>query len=124
MTRAPRLPLCFVIALLAIGIPAWGLPYDPDLTLHPELLPGAILLGVLPLWLSIGGPASARRIFLVMSLCVPLVDIALIVRDTAIDPTNHNLWPLELVFSWVLGAAIILPGLFVGVVLRALLRRR
>lgn len=123
MTRGTRLPLCFVIALLAIGIPAWGLPYNPDLTAHLELLPGAILLGVLPLWLTATRSAAARRVFGVMSLCVPLVDIALIVRDTAIDPTSHNLLPFELAFGWVLGAAIILPGLLIGVLLRTATRR-
>ena len=118
MTPAPRLPLCFLIVLLVIGIPAWGLPYDPDLSQHPELLPGAILLGVLPLWLTVTRSGAARRIFGVMSLCVPLVDVILIVRDTAIDPTNHNLWPFELFFTWIIGAGIIFPGVLIGILLR------
>ena len=123
MTRAPRLPLCLVIVLLVIGIPAWRLPYNQDPFSHMELLPGAVLLGLLPLWLTVTRSATARRVFLVMSLCVPLVDIAVIVRDTAIDPTNHNLWPFELIFGWIIGAGIILPGLLIGILLRAVMRR-
>ncbi|MFO1152919.1 MAG: hypothetical protein U1E42_04500 [Rhodospirillales bacterium] len=123
MTRALWLPLCFGIALLMIGIPSWRMSYNQDPFTNMALWPGAILLAVLPAVLVIAEAATVRRIFLVMSLCVPLVDIAIILRDTAIDPTNHNLWPLELIFSGIIGGGIVLPGLLIGVLVRAVMRR-
>jgi hypothetical protein len=34
-------------------------------------------------------------------------DVVLIVVSTAIDPTSHNLWPLELLFISVIGLPVV-----------------
>ena len=42
---------------------------------------------------------------------VPLVlvgaDLVLILVSTAVDPTSHNLWPLELLFVTVIGLPVV-----------------
>jgi hypothetical protein len=34
-------------------------------------------------------------------------DLVLILASTAVDPTSHNLWPLELLFISVIGLPVI-----------------
>jgi len=87
-------------------------------------LPGAVLLGVLTMILIATDSARPNRTFVAMSLCAPLVDLIAIVRDGAVDPTSHNLAPFELILSGLLGAAFVLPGLALGLALRAWRRRR
>jgi hypothetical protein len=118
------LTIAFLASMLVIGVPYWFIPYNKfDLT-HIEVLPGAILLGVLTMLLIGAWNANARRTFLVMSMCAPAVDLITIVRDTRIDPTNHNLAPFELIAAWLLGAAFVVPGLALGLALRAWRRHR
>lgn len=118
------LTLAFLASMLVIGVPYWCIPYNKfDLT-HFEVLPGAILLGVMTMLLIGAWNANARKTFLVMSMCAPAVDLITIVRDTRIDPTNHNLAPFELIAAWLLGAAFVVPGLALGLALRAWRRHR
>ena len=107
-----------------IGIPYWSIPYDAFDASHVEVLPGAILLGLLTMMLIGKGNAKARTAFLVMSMVAPAVDLIAIVHDTSIDSTTHNLAPFELVIAWLLGAAFVLPSLALGLALRAWTRRR
>jgi hypothetical protein len=118
------LPFSFAVAFLAIGIPFWRIPYNQFDLGHGELLPGAILLGVLTLLLIVAEAARARWVAIVMSLCVPAIDCVSIAHDTAIDPTSHNLAPFELVAAFILGAAFVVPGLVAGTLLRTLVRRQ
>jgi hypothetical protein len=46
-------------------------------------------------------------------------DVLLILASTAIDPTSHNLWPLELLFISVIGLAVVGVLWLVRLVVRA-----
>jgi hypothetical protein len=122
--RFLRLPICWAFAFFAAGIPFWRIAYDQlNLSFH-VFLPGALLLGVLTMMLVALESARARSIIFAMLMCVPMVDIVTIVRDTAVDPTTHNLAPFELAIAGVLGACFVVPGLVAGLIVRALLRRQ
>jgi hypothetical protein len=113
----------FLIAFLAIGVPYWQIPYNKLDLSHVELVPGIIVLGLATLLVSALG-ARPGATLMVMLLCVPAVDMVAIVRDVAADPTSHNLAPLELAMLLVAGAVVVMPSLGIGLILRALLRRR
>ena len=121
--RPGWLAAAFVIALLAIGVPYWRIPYNQFDLGHLELLPGAIFLGIATLALIAAQAAPARWVMGGMLACAPLVAIVSIVRDTSADATTHNMAPFELVAAAVLGAAFILPGAALGLAIRAWARR-
>jgi hypothetical protein len=41
-----------------------------------------------------------------------------VVVDTMQDPTDHNLWPFELIFAAVVSLVAVVPGLLVGALVR------
>lgn len=51
------------------------------------------------------------------------VVILRIIMDVAIDPTDHSLWPLEIVIAGFLGGAASLMGALVGAGLSRLVRK-
>jgi hypothetical protein len=118
------LAAAFAIAFVAIGVPYWRIAYNQFDLSHVELLPGAIFLGIATLALIAAQAAPARWVIGLMLACAPLIDLVAIVRDTSTDATTHNLAPFELVAAAVLGAAFVLPGAAIGLVLRARMRRR
>jgi hypothetical protein len=113
----------FVIAFLAIGIPYWRIPYNQFDLGHVELLPGAIFMGLATLALIASQAAPARWVMGAMLACAPLIDLVSIVRDTSADATTHNMAPFELIAALALGAAFVLPGAAIGLLIRARARR-
>jgi hypothetical protein len=110
--------LAFAVVVLAAGIPYWGISYDELNQGHFAVLPGALLLGFLTLLLIVAEVAPVKPIALTMLLCVPVIVVVSIAKDTAADPTSHNLWPFELVFAAIAGAAIVLPAALLSVAVR------
>jgi hypothetical protein len=113
----------FVIAVLAIGIPYWRIPYNQVDLSHVELLPGAIFMGLATLALTAAQAMPARWVMGAMFAIVPLVDLVSIVRDTSADATTHNMAPFELIAASLLGAGFVLPGAGIGLLIRARARR-
>ena len=58
-----------------------------------------------------------------MLLCVPMIDVVSIIKDTATDPTSHNLWPFEVAIAAVFGALIVVPAVLIGLAARWLMAR-
>jgi hypothetical protein len=118
---APLLqPLAFSAGTVIGGWQHWmraTAQTDPTDTL---VGPGLAVLGVIAALLVVGGAASAGRAFLLMSACLPAAVMALVAVDTWEDPTSHNLWPLELVFAFVVGVVPVLGGVLAGLLLRRL----
>ncbi len=110
MNRSTRmLLLALVLPILAVGLPYWGRPYA-------ELqLPGALLWW--PLALVFFGAVASRLAgagfvasWLVAGAPLALVVGVRVLRDTAADPSTHNLWPLELMIAGALGWGMALLG--------------
>lgn len=110
--------LAFAAVVLAAGIPYWRLPYDEINRGHFAILPGALLLGLLTLVLVMIEATPDKRIAVTMLFCVPMIDVVSIIKDTATDPTAHNLWPFELVIAAISGALIVVPAVLLGLVTR------
>lgn len=110
--------LAFAVVVLAAGIPYWRLPYAEINRGHFAVLPGALLLGFLTLVLVVAKVARVKLIAVTMLLAVPAIDVVSIVKDTAADPTSHNLWPFELVIAALSGAAVVLPVVGIGLAAR------
>lgn len=110
--------LAFAAVVLAAGIPYWRLPYDEINRGHFAILPGALLLGLLTLVLVLIEATPDKRIAVTMLFCVPMIDVVSIIKDTATDPTAHNLWPFELVIAAISGALIVVPAVLLGLVAR------
>lgn len=98
-------------ALLVIGLstaaicgPYWAASYDSVsadgifgsfFLLMLVLFAGTFLAGAAtetPLWVVVAGMLGAT----------PVAVVGRIVLDLSADPTSHNLWPLEIVFAFVL----------------------
>jgi hypothetical protein len=118
------LAAAFAIAFFAIGVPYWRIPYNHFDLGHTELLPGGLFLWIATMVLIGAQVMPARWVAGVMLACAPLIDMVSIVRDTSADATTHNMAPFELVGAALLGAGFVLPGLAVGLAIRALVRRR
>jgi hypothetical protein len=115
--------LAFSVVVLAAGIPYWRIPYDELNRGHFAVLPGALLLGFLTLILVVTEAAPAKRIAVTMLCSVPVIVCVSIAKDTARDPTSHNLMPFELALAAISGAVIVVPAVLLGLGLRWVLAR-
>jgi hypothetical protein len=107
--------LACAVVVLAAGVPYWRLSYDELNRGHFAVLPGALLLGFLTLVLVLTEVAAVKQIAVTMLLAVPVIVCVSVIKDTAADPTSHNLWPFELVLAALSGAVIVLPAATLGV---------
>ncbi len=120
--RRYLLPLACNAGFLLVGLPRWIAPYNAEFP-EPGMLAALAGLAAIAMMLVAARAASPRLAWLAMALCLPAATLARVIVETAADPTSHNLWPLELVFAWFVGAAAVLPGILVGAVARGWSRR-
>lgn len=116
--RTKWLILCFAAGLLLTGIPYWRLPYNGNIFSDSGLLIGMAGLGIVTAVLTSSGAAGLARSFWTMLAVFPAAVALRVVVDTAADPTDHNLWPFELVFAAVFSLVAVVPGLLTGLLLR------
>jgi hypothetical protein len=117
----------FIATTAAVVIPMWQLPYDGNRNFtfsSQPMVPGAIMLLAGTMYLIASKIAKARIALAVMAACAPLADSIIIARDISIDPTTHNLLPFEIAWVGVQGLLFVLPGLIIGLIARAVLRRK
>lgn len=113
----------FAAALFLTGVPYWRLPYNADFFADGVLLFGLAGLAVVAALLAASGSARLIRIFWVTLAAFPAAVMIRVIIETAKDPTDHNLWPFELIIAAVVSLFAIVPGLLVGAVLRRLRER-
>jgi hypothetical protein len=104
----------FAIAMLAIGLPYWSIPYG-RVTL-PDALP---VLGLLVVAVAAGvvrgcRAASVWRATLIVGGAVPAAVFARVLVEGLLDPTSHNLWPFELLIAAAYGLPAALGGAVLG----------
>jgi hypothetical protein len=116
------LVLAFAVPFLMIGLPYWRIPYAQ------VALPDSIVSW--PIWLVALGALAARLAgagavasFAVTALVLPAMVGLRVVRETGVDPTSHNLWPLELMIVGAMGVGLALLGAGVGAMVLRLRRR-
>ena len=107
-----------ILAVLAVGLPYWRLPYAS--VRLPSSLDGRalLLLGVLALVLVGLGASGFRCALAVTAGAVPAAIMLRVILETTRNPSDHNLWPLELVIGAVTGLVYAVPGAIVGLLVR------
>ncbi|MCL6698881.1 hypothetical protein LZ496_08825 [Sphingomonas sp. NSE70-1] len=110
----------FVAGLLLMGIPFWQLPYNHQGFVYPGLIIGLAGLGVITAGLAASGQPSLKRVFWTMISAFPAAIAIRVAVEVAKDPTDHNLWPFELVYGFVMSAMAVVPGLLIGALARRL----
>jgi hypothetical protein len=108
----------FAAVVLAAGIPFWRLSYQQANHGDFAILPGALLLGFVTIVLVLAEVAPVKQTAVTMLLCVPAIDIVAIIKDTASDPTSHNLAPFELAIFAISGALVVVPAVLLGLAIR------
>ena len=108
----------FAAGLLLMGIPFWHLQYNHQGFVYPGLLIGLTALAVVTAMLAALGVARPMRVFWTMMSAFPAAIAIRVAVEVAQDPTDHNLWPFELVYGFVMSLAGVVPGLLIGALVR------
>jgi hypothetical protein len=109
------LAAAFAVSFFVIGWPYWQVAYA-QVSLPETLLGWPILVVVAAAAAACVARANAFAVFLIVGAAVPSAVLARVIFDTAVDPTSHNLWPFEIVLAGMLGFAVALAGIVVGLV--------
>lgn len=113
----------FIAGLLLTGIPFWRLPYNANFFGDLGFQLGLVALGLLTAVLAASGTAKLAQLFWAMLAAFPAAVMIRVIVETSQDPTDHNLWPFELVMAAVVSLAAVIPGLLIGWLARRLVRR-
>lgn len=113
----------FAAGLFLTGIPYWRLPYNANFFADPFLLLGFAGLAVVAALLAASSAARFGAVFWVTLAAFPVAVMIRVIVDTARDPTDHNLWPFELIIAAVVSLFAVVPGLLVGALVRRLKER-
>jgi hypothetical protein len=109
--------LGFAASLLVVGIPYWLVPYSkvslPDTLMGPQLI---VVVGAAAFAYSVGN-VSFRKSLAIIGASVPAAVFLRVAVATAIDPTSHNLWPIEIVIAAFVGLVCASIGGALGVLL-------
>lgn len=112
------LALGFAAGLFLTGIPFWRLPYNANFFADPFVLAGFVALGLVTALLAASGVARLSEVFWIMMAAFPLAVMIRVAIETSKDPTDHNLWPFELVFAAIVSVLAVGPALGLGALLR------
>jgi hypothetical protein len=115
---------CFVASALAIGLPYMAIPYSSADVPGSLVTWGMLVLFGLAAAVRIADRASFLATTATLVMVAPVVVMVRVIRDTAIDPTSHNLWPVEVAIAVFLGTIVVLAGATVGTVLRLAWNKR
>ena len=110
----------FAAGLLLTGVPYWRLSYNADIFADTALLIGFAGLGVVTAVLAASGVARLGKVFWAMLAAFPTAVMIRVVVDTMQDPTDHNLWPFEIVIAALFSLVAVVPGLLIGALARRL----
>jgi hypothetical protein len=110
----------YAAGFIMMGVPFWMLPYNHQGFTYPGLLLGLIGLGVVTAVLAASRRASLGAVFGVMISAFPAAVAVRVAVEVAQDPTDHNLWPFEIIYAVVMSLAGVVPGLLIGAVARRL----
>ncbi len=101
----------FIAATLAAGLPIWFLNYH-TYSKGMFMIISEVLVFLLATYMAFRVKDKNKTIFFTVAGGFILAIILKIVIDIFIDPSNHNLWPFELILFMI--AAVIFSGAGVG----------
>jgi len=114
--------MCLAGSFLSSGIPWWLAPYNRFTFSHPAAILGFLAFVGLAAWFAGGTELGFGRTVLAAGVAVPAAVMVRVVVDTAKDPTSHNLWPFEVVFTGVFAFGLAAGAALLGLLFRRLLR--
>lgn len=111
-----------VVGAVVAGIGYWTVPYEQ---LGVEDVAGPLLaLGLVPVVLLRASGIAPFLLAVAAGAAVPVTVVAVrIAMDVSVDPTDHNLWPFEIVISGMIGVVAGLVAAGIGEVFLRLRRR-
>lgn len=126
MSRRNRLTLAlaFALALLAVGLPYWQIPYAQISLPGAVWGVGLIVVAVLAAACRIAVATALWPTALVLGAAVPGAVLVRVVYEAAVTPTSHNLWPFELLLSAGPGLLAALVGALAGGLVASARRER
>ena len=108
----------FAAGLLLTGIPFWRLPYNADFWGDLPFQLGFVGLAAATAVLAASGAARLWPLFWAMLAAFPAAVAIRVAVEVAQDPTDHNLWPIELVMAAAVSLVAVVPGLAIGALAR------
>lgn len=114
------LGLVFIAAFVGSGLPFWLTPYA---RIGEQTWAIAALVVVLPLaaGLRLTGVAGLLLTVTVLPAAMLAANAVRIAVDTGVDPTSHNLWPLELILTLVAALVAAVAGYVIGMLIAGVL---
>jgi len=114
------LGLVFIAAFVGTGLPFWLTPYAQ---IGEQTWAIAALVVVLPLaaGLRLTGLAGLLATATLLPGAMLGSNVVRIAIDTGVDPTSHNLWPLELILTLVAGLVAAVAGYVAGMLITGML---
>lgn len=112
----------FVAGVLLTGPPFWQLPYNYRGPGYPGQIAGLLGLGLVTALLAGFGPARLKHVFWAMLAAFPAAVGGRVFVEVLQDPTDHNLWPFELIYAAVVSLAAVVPGILAGWAVRRVRR--
>ncbi len=112
-TSAPRKATLTALALglIAGAIPSWPVPYDKLNTMETTILIGWVGLTIAAALVTrILTPLPLKPAAFTVTAGFLAAMVLRIIVECTIDPTDHNLWPFEIVWGVMVG----LPSAFAG----------
>lgn len=104
----------FAVSFLAVGLPYWLIPYKSVNLPDALMAPGLLVVCTAALLLRAFRAAPFWRTTWMVGSAVPAAVMARVLVEGLLDPTSHNLWPLEVIIAAVLGLACSLAGAAAG----------
>lgn len=117
MTTPKRLTpaVGFIVSIVAVGLPYWRIPYR-DVSLPNALpTPGLIITGLAAFAICAFRVSGFWKAVGIVGAAVPSAVALRVLVEASIDPTSHNLWPIELVIAGFVGVACAGVGASLGV---------
>jgi hypothetical protein len=110
----------FIAAFVGSGLPFWLTPYA---RIGEQTWAIAALVVVLPLaaGLRLTGVAGLLATVTILPAAMLAANAVRIAVDTGVDPTSHNLWPLELILTLVAGLVAAVAGYVIGMLIAGVL---
>jgi hypothetical protein len=113
----------FCASVLGVGIPYWMIAYRevslPNTLYGPPLL----IVGAAAALSCAFSAASLWKSVVIVAASIPVAVLLRVAAETTIDPTSHNLWPIEVVIALMLGLVCSGVGAIIGRLVRVLIPR-
>jgi hypothetical protein len=119
--RKYAVSVAFLASFFAVGIPYWMISYGTIYLPNALYGPGLYVVGAAAFLLCVFRVAKVGRVAVIIGASVPAAVFARVVVEGVMDPTSHNLWPLEIIIALIAGLICSSAGSITGTLVAVLL---